>query len=590
MSFILTSGPQFDKVDLIHAVNESGHGTVTSHAGHDWAAAADAMSSISQTNDQTDYLVLLEGYLANTDEIARTLRSPPKNPKANPADLIARLLTERGPQALPELTGCFVLVAVNLKTGQLLATRDRCGGRTLYFHQGTDRITFATRSAWVIRAANLEPEPNPTFLTGKLALQGAPQPGHSAFKAVTELMPGEVLTVSGNQHAIERPPLQLDSDFDYRHPGDCVARFLELLNQAVATTLPDTGDVACMLSGGLDSGPIAVLADRQLAERGQRMHVTSWSLIDYPDADEQKWIRDSASVLRAPAQLIDGSTWLPFGRLDDSVHCPDLPLYNGFRALVNNCYQRAGELGCKVILNGNAGDEIYAPLNKLNIDRLRRRQWAPLWRDLVRLWQRGGLRQLLTDPSVRHPLGQIARLGRTNQRPPAWLTREAQQYWQPKPEWPPEASSCPHPEYTRRLFGPSMAFGRAHETEIPNRYGVDRRDPFHNEALLRFMHNAPFELSWKGGASKSIMRRAMRGLLPESIRTKPRTGLLNTFFQAGLEHNKKTIETLLFQDQTTWQTYIQPQVIKNQLQGNPTAPEALLSICIGHALWHRHWN
>ena len=84
-----------------------------------------------------------------------------------------------------------------------------------------------------------------------------------------------------------------------------------------------------------------------------------------------------------------------------------------FAPLVNNCYQRAGELGCKVILNGNAGDEIYAPLNKLNIDRLRRRQWAPLWRDLVSAnGDEAACAKLLTDTSVRHPLGQIARLGR----------------------------------------------------------------------------------------------------------------------------------------------------------------------------------
>lgn len=590
MSFILTSGPQTDKIDLSRRVNDSGHGTVTSHGGPDWAAAADTISSVSQTNDYSDFLVLLEGYLANAGEIVQTLKNPPENPRTNPANLVASLLSERGPKALAELTGCFALVAVNSRTGHLVATRDRCGGRTLYFHQGSNGLTFATRSSWVIKTANLQPESDPEFMVGLMSLQGSPQPGNSAFKAVTELMPGELLTFGGATPVIERPALNFDSDFDYRHPGDCVARFLELLEQAVAATLPDSGDVACMLSGGLDSGPIAVLADRQLAERSQSLQAISWTLKDYPEADEEQWIRKTGEVLREPVRLTDGNGWLPFDLLDDSVLCPDLPLYNGFRALVNNCYQRAGEVGCKVILNGNAGDQIYAPLERLNIDRLRRRQWAPLWRDLVRHWRQGGLRQLLTDPSVRHPLGQMVRIGRASQSPPAWLTAQGQLHWQPKPAWPPEADSQPHPEYTRQLFGPRMAFGRAHETEIPNRYGVDRRDPFHNEALLRFMHNAPFELSWKGGASKSIMRQAMRGILPESIRRKPRTGLLNSFYQAGLKQNKTQLESLLFDEQTGWQTWVRPEVIKNQLTGNPTAPEALISICVGHALWVKHWE
>lgn len=590
MGFILATGTDNSEGPLGSLVSGTGFGDVVTQSGPGWAFACDTMSTIGQPSEQSKYLVLLEGYLADTGTVSQTVRPTSAGPKINPASLVADLLTEHGPAALENLSGCFALLAVDLKSGTLISTRDRCGGRTLYFHQGDGRTIIATRSAWVVRAARLKPEPNPSFIVSQMALQGSPQPGESAFKAVTELMPGEILTVTGKQGIIRRPQLVFDNDFDYRHAGDCVARFLELLNQAVAACLPDTGDVACMLSGGLDSGPVAVLADRQLARRDQQLFITSWSLRDYPDADEEQWIRETAAVLREPARLVDGSSWLPFDRLDDSVLCPDLPHYNGFRALINNCYQRAGELGCKVILNGNAGDQLYAPLHRLNIDRLRRHQWAPLWHHIVRLWHQGRSRRLLSDSALRHPVAQIVRFGRSSRRPPAWLTPLGQNQWQPSPAWPPEADSQPHPEYARQLFGVRMAFGRAHETEIPNRHGVDRRDPFHNEALIRFMHNAPFELSWKGGASKSIMRRAMRDLLPDSIRHKPRTGLLSTFFRAGLNENRTRIEKLLFREQTGWQAYVRADVIRSQLDGSSTGPEALISACVGHALWHDYWE
>ena len=48
-----------------------------------------------------------------------------------------------------------------------------------------------------------------------------------------------------------------------------------------------------MLPGGLGLRPHPPYWPiDSLPSEVKRMHVTSWSLIDYPDADEQKWIRE----------------------------------------------------------------------------------------------------------------------------------------------------------------------------------------------------------------------------------------------------------------------------------------------------------
>ena len=587
MAFILTT--LRDRESALHELVALGGGAAVK-GGESGALALDGFSDFGSAVSRPGWQVLFEGYLDGDSGLEKALDQTAGQHKRAPATLAAELIARHGGAALSRLSGCFVLVARHLDSGEVLATRDRCGGRTVYFHHSGSELTLATRSAWVLHAAGLSARENPAFVVGRLALSSAPPPGQTAFEGVSELLPGELLQFKQGRLTIKRPSLDLGSDFDYSRPQAAVDRFLELLEQAVAAPLPAEGPVACMLSGGLDSGPVAVLADRQLGREDRALMVKSWRLDRHPEADEADWIRQTAAVLRAPADLVDLSEPTPFSHFDDSLLCADLPIYNAFRFQVNDCYRRAGEAGCRVILNANAGDEIYAPRHLLNLDRARRGQWRLIGQDLLRTTRAGGPSALLADPALRHPLARW--IGRSSQkdRPPDWLTPSGQSHWQRLPDWPAEAAETPFPDYTRRLFGLPMAFGRAHEVEMAQRHGTDRRDPFHNEALLKFMLNAPMELSWRGGATKSIMRRAMRGLLPEPVRLKPRTGLLDSFHQSGLKQNKEKVQTLLFQQQTTWQQWVKPEVIQDILDGKAKVPEVLLSMCVGHAMWEGYWD
>ena len=595
MAFALATGRWIADLAASDLLSRTGFGTVQTAQDHPgWLIACDAMSQISQPPDPAAtppaWRVAFDGYLANGEELAAGLEQAPANPKANPAGLVAALLQDKGPDALNRLVGNFALAAGHIADGRVLTMRDRMGGRTLYYTGADGDFVAATRSAWALRLTNRPFEPNRSFMIGHFALQLAPPPGDTPFTGIHETRPGEQLTFDGSGPRKQRQRLDLSKDFDYRHPGDCIARFRHLLEQAVRTALPAAGDVACMLSGGLDSGPVAALADQELARQDRRLQVCSWHLDQFPAADESEWIRQAAAGLSHPIDLFDGNAMLPFSCTGDNIISLELPFYNGFRLLVNECYRRAADHGCRVILNGNAGDELYPPFHLINIDRLKRRQWRPIWKELVRSWQVGGLPQILANPAFRHPLGRAARPWRRHANPPRWLTAPARAEWRAARPWPPELQDHPLPDYAWQLLGSRMAYGRAHESEFPNRFGVDRRDPFHDEALVRFMLHAPFGYSHRKGWDKWIMRRATKGILPEALRRKRRTGLLNTFFRAGLQSHHDAIRRLLFEQQTDWQQFVQPGLIDDILNEQDHPREVMISQCVGHALWTRAWQ
>jgi len=133
-----------------------------------------------------------------------------------------------------------------------------------------------------------------------------------------------------------------------------------------------------------------------------------------------------------------------------------------------------------------------------------------------------------------------------------------------------------------------MAFGVAHEAPMAQRLGVDRRDPFHNEALLAFMLSAPFDLSWRQGSTKTLMRRAMREALPRGLVAKGRTGRLEPFFRAGRQGYRRQLALHIGRQQESLLRFVDPARLFSLTKEKPDCPESLLSVAAGYALWRRH--
>ena len=406
------------------------------------------------------------------------------------------------------------------------------------------------------------------------------------------MLPGEWLEFNNGALKRTRQPFDLNKDAVEHSADEWVDRFSSAFTRSVQTVVPAAGDVAIMLSGGLDSGPSACMAAAELARTGRRLHAVSWALAKDNRADESEFIQLLCHELQQPLDLFDGSDLEPFGDLrTEMVHC-DFPLFNGFRPLILECYRRAREAGVGVILNAAAGDRIYPHWNAALLDLWRRRQWSAFAGAMGRLIRYKGLTSLYTDPHVRHWIGQTMPWTRRfsgGESVPAWLTPEAVSRLPAAESWPPEAKQHRLPQYAQHLIGQSMALGMAHENAFSRRYGLDRRDPFHNEELVRLMLEMPVAMSSRGGVEKWVMRQAMRGKLPEPLRTKKRTGLLNTFFAAGFNRHVRQIEELLFTQQTDWQAWVRPEFVQTVLATDNRSDKEMLVVnqCIGHALWRQ---
>jgi asparagine synthase (glutamine-hydrolysing) len=522
------------------------------------------------------------GFVSNLAELGGKSESP--RPTRH-SEALLQLLERHGSPILYRLKGNFVVLAECRRSHRFFAVRDRLGGRTCYYSKSRDAWCFAPSATAVLALSGLPAEVDRLALIAHFAVQ-APPPGRTVFLGVHELRPGELLEIDAagsRSRWLDWPESCLD---DYSDATQAVAVFRRLLDTAVGERLSPDGPVGCMLSGGMDSGPIAEAAHRQLKERGRKLLPFSWSVPAHPGADEAGWIRMLCAHLDLHPCVFEPVEGV-LDDLDQNLIDPDWPAFNPYRKLMETCYRMAGEAGCRVILNGNAGDDLYVPIHILYRAMWQQGDASEIWRDLRHVFSRGGIRAILEHPPFRHVLGRL-RPGR-RARPPSWLTAEAAAHWRAIEASRERFDWHPLPALAKQLLGPRMTRGRAHEQYFALRNGVERRDPYHDEDLVGFMLHAPASLSIRDGRSKWIMREAMKGRLPERFRLKARTGVLSPYFAAGLEANRDAVEDLLFRENTDWQEWVDPDTVQKAVSGEQPR-DTLVIRCIGYVLWRRHWK
>jgi asparagine synthase (glutamine-hydrolysing) len=74
------------------------------------------------------------------------------------------------------------------------------------------------------------------------------------------------------------------------------------------------------------------------------------------------------------------------------------------------------------------------------------------------------------------------------------------------------------------VYGSALTAWNVHAGEITERgaavFGIEERHPFTDRRLVEFCLALPEEQRWRGTTLKFVLREAMRGLLPESVRAK----------------------------------------------------------------------
>lgn len=513
--------------------------------------------------------------LDNRDDLVRQLDAPGQldgHRGADEPDDLDLLLAayERWGDALAEhLDGPFAFVVWDGRRERAVVARDALGLRPLY-HARLGRDLLLASSLPLLRArvpGEVSEAAAADHLTGRLD-----HPHQTAVAGVERVPPAHRGTV---QIDGERASLSLQrywaldplASHDAVTDAEAERGFRERFDRAVRVRLG--GAPGALLSGGLDSSSIVATA-RALCPGAA---LPTFSIVyDDPAADERRYVDAVAAHAGVDPLRLQGDGLSLLAALDDDLRAVGEPFLTPNLFLTRALYAEAAAQGLDAVLDGFAGDGVVGHGDRWLTELALGLRWPTFVREAAAVARRSRrprraalalVREYALAPLVR-PLRR-PRLPAHFARPDLVLAR--------LPREPFVVRDRDH--HHRELAGPlvprafEVAYARA------SALGVEPRFPFADRALVAFCLALPPRQRVRDGLTRSVLRRAMGGRLPEVLRQrhgKARIG--GSFQQALFERDPERLRDLVETDVPAASAYLDVGAVREAYRRGAAHPEA----------------
>jgi asparagine synthase (glutamine-hydrolysing) len=439
------------------------------------------------------------------------------------------------------IRGEFAVVLYDLQCDRLVLTRDRFGVRPLYYYFDEEQLVWASE----VKALLAHPA-IPRRLSPRAAVNQLVQvmvPGSSAFDRVKAVRPGSQVVV---ERSGGRLRLSDRRYWDIRfNVGDDGALTTEAHVEAVRSAVVDAvivrtetdAPLGVYLSGGLDSGVALGVAAAAL-QRAPTAVTLSFAHEDY---DELATARDVARWFGAPLEVRSVTHEDLYGEhFVRALWHSERTFYNTLGVAKMQLSRFARQHGLRAVLTGEGADELFGGYpafvidaegslpgcgphlddvlagSVVALDQVRHaavdrlwgftpawiQPWVAVWRRIKPLLREG----LLAEEGDYDPIAAVAHSVDAARVPHGCRLSVAQYTW-----------------INVMLEGQILNWGG---DRVDMAHAVESRPVFLDHLLAETAARVPAPLRVKHGTEKWILRTAMKGLLPPSLRDKRKFPLL----------------------------------------------------------------
>lgn len=265
-----------------------------------------------------------------------------------------------GPKCVEKFLGMFAFVIWDAERKVAFLARDRCGERPLFYSQQNDKLFFASELKGLLPLLEQRPELDPSAIDQYLHYQFVPEPA-TLLKGVHKLAAGHTLTYDlqstdlqpmqyWSVDKIATQSVQLDSK------ETTVEKIRNSFDSAVKMTMRSDVPVGVALSGGIDSGAIATLAQRNQLEP---MHAFCVGYPGRPQYDERTQARELADSLGMIVHEVELPEQSFVDFFPELVRIMDEPIADPAAFGHYSVPKAAADYGVKVLLSGVGGDELF---------------------------------------------------------------------------------------------------------------------------------------------------------------------------------------------------------------------------------------
>jgi asparagine synthase (glutamine-hydrolysing) len=353
------------------------------------------------------------------------------------------------------------------------------------------------------------------------------------------------------------------------------------------------------MSGGLDSTSVAACAQRV---PGPSVRAYTYVFDGLAECDERAFSRAMTGELGLEMEPV---TVEALWKLESQGELPvsaDTP-FTGWRSCTAEIFRRMVAAGSRVLLTGHGGDDLMRGSSLVYAERLRRGDLGAV-REVVRhaRSQRSSVVRSLYRHFGRPHMSTGAE--RALRRVLGLRQEELSQPWI-EPDFVQRArraglrqTAGPGESPSRRAIHAKMVgtpwywrLANWHDRNSAS-FGIEVRHPFLDRRLVEYVLAVPGEQLFRLGSSKDLLRRAMRGILPERIRLRADKTRFTSFIDfVLLERSAGEIVELLREPRSANLGILDGNALRsaylNWVHGGPDATRCAMWYAINLEIWLR---
>jgi asparagine synthase (glutamine-hydrolysing) len=489
------------------------------------------------SNESGSIWIVFNGEIYNHQDLRKDLETRGHRYRTHSdTESIVHLYEEYGTKCVEHLRGMFAFAIWDRSKKCLFIARDRLGIKPLYYRFDGRTLLFGSEIKTILAYPGVHPEFDSSTLAEYLAF-GYLSGEQTMYAGIRKLMPGHTLTLdeSGQLQIRRYWDLTMNADDGSRPAASYVSQYREQLEQCVASHLMSDVPLGVFLSGGLDSSAIAALTTKIRKEP-----IETFSVGYGEEAfSELPYARSVAEHLRSKHHEVRLSRDEFFQTLPRLIWHEDEPVVWPSSVSLYFVARLARER-VTVVLTGEGSDETLGGYTRY--------AWTLLNTRMDRVYRSvtpGSLRRMLRDRLVASPLsGALKRklehtfLGRDGASWPSFYFDNFYSAFSAAEQeglLTPEAAAAATDAYTASMYQWEKSSGdllhRLLYTDIKTYLvellmkqdqmsmaaSVESRVPFLDHELVEFTARIPSKHSIDGMAGKSILKAAVKDLLPSSI-------------------------------------------------------------------------
>lgn len=504
--------------------------------------------------------------------------------------------------------GDFAIAEWNKEKKILTLVRDHLGTRPLYYTETDNFFAFASEMKALFVLPGVIKKVDELWIADSISTVKS-EKFRTPYQNIYRLLPAHKLYYQRGEIKLEKYwELESNPEWENLEETEAIRIFSQKLNRAIERRTKHALSIGSELSGGLDSSGVTALAHAVAKQNKTDFYALSHAFSSdnlekfFPYKDESEYSRELIQFSGVENHVMCTAEGLGIiDILDKTRKIESGPTQQAYNIFADNLYDEAAKRDVKLLLSGFGGDESVTSQGGGYLQELReRKDWSAIKNEIrnskskkasTKLKARLKFTLLRYLPRIHDKLRKLK--AAEDWRVPKWkalaLSEDFSRKMKIEERYFERIGFPDDPDVRKRQYKKifhdhvSQRFEYSYLAALYR--GMEYAYPLWDVDLLEFYYSLPASLKVKNGVRRYIYRQAMKGVLPEKIRTRnDKTGATIPTVQQRFMKDYDAIADLIkkaasknskhyldYQKLLEWQERIKNRGFKDKIPANPGA-------------------